>query len=258
MQSYHSEVSIKLKVPVVLDDIEYLEMLAVLSRQDREVEVFFRDERLFSVLAPKNVFNPYNSSAACKTIELILTDIVDVKRKRVVDLGCGSGVIGIACIYKGCSHVLFTDINPNIRPLKQHPLLRPHDTVKVQDLCKHEPDESYDVVLALTPSIVVSTDKDITTNSVEGAILQKEGFTFRVISEASRVLAKGGELVVWLRNSHRKGIFPYHSIVLELHKHFNLSTMRILVYELAKELNQEKPNSDTPFVDSRIIFTIKK
>ncbi len=215
-------------MPIVLDGIEYLDMLAVLSRQDREVDVFFRDERLFSALAPKNVFNPFNSSAACKTIELILTSVVDVNGKRVVDLGCGSGIIGLACILKGCSDVLFTDINSNIIPLKQHPLIRPQDIVKVQDLCINEPDKSYDVVLAITPSIVVSTDKDIPTNGVEGAIFQKEGFTFGVISEASRVLAKGGELVVWLRNSHRKGIFPYHNIILALHKHFELGKMRKL------------------------------
>ena len=253
MQSYHSEVSMKLKVPVILDDdIGYFERHAILSQQDREFEVFFKDERLFSVLAPQNVFNPYSGDAAHKFIELILTDIVDVKGKRVVDLGCGSGVIGLACIYKGCSHVLFTDINPNISLLKQHPLLRPHDTVKVQDLCKNEPDGSYDFVL-MSPPTSLSTDKDIPTDRVEGALIQKEDFLFRVISEASRVLAKGGELVMGSRFFQRKGILPYHNMILELYKHFDLSTMRILVYEVAKELSQD------PYVgSSRVIYAIKK
>lgn len=40
-----------------------------------------------------------------------LMDKADVKGKRVLDVGCGSGILGLAALLKGASHAVLTDID---------------------------------------------------------------------------------------------------------------------------------------------------
>ncbi|NEP28441.1 methyltransferase [Moorena sp. SIO3I6] len=60
------------------------------------------------------MFNPYGGIAAQAFMSGVLSGIVDVQGKRVLDLGCGAGVIGFCCILKQSQKVLFSDLHPNI------------------------------------------------------------------------------------------------------------------------------------------------
>ena len=151
------EVGITLTKPVNLPRFaRYPRRKRILSSQDREIDVSFRGQKIFTVLVPKTIFNPFTEDPNARTdakyfVELIMTGVIDVKGKRVVDLGCGCGVIGLACIQTGATSVLFTDINPNIMALKDNPLLSDSDIMRVQDLLSEEEDAAYDaVIMSLT------------------------------------------------------------------------------------------------------------
>ncbi len=45
---------------------------------------------------------------------MILTGEIPVEGQRFVDLGCGSGFIGLAAAERYAKSVLYTDINPKI------------------------------------------------------------------------------------------------------------------------------------------------
>lgn len=166
VDSFASDVTFDLEEPLYISHVlNYEEKHKILSAEERIVRVYYKQEFLFSTRVPKNVFNPYQGSAANKLIELILEKRLDIKDKNVIDLGCGSGVIGLTCILSGASKVLFTDINPNVLPLQNHPLLRAVDIVRVQSLLSSEKEETYDTILMSTPTNVVSKGTIIPVDS---------------------------------------------------------------------------------------------
>jgi len=253
-REFSSSVSLELDTPIDLPET-YVEKHKVLSEEDRLIHVSFRGERLFSVLVPRNVFNPYKGIAANKLIELILCGQIQVENKRVVDLGCGSGVIGFACIHTGSSSVLFTDINPNIKPLAKNPLFRNVDVMKVQNLLEGERDESYDVVIMSTPTNMAAQDYEIHYDSFEAAIFRRENFLLEVIEQSARCLIPGGELTLWIKISHR-GIVHYHELIMALNRHFDLNTMKIHAHALDSEVAIGKKGGNEEF--SHIVFSVKK
>jgi len=148
-------------------------------------------------LVPKGVFNPYGGIAAQAFMSGVLNEIINAKGKRVLDLGCGCGVIGLCCVFKDSNKVVFSDLHPNVMPLKNNPLIRQQDEVKVQDLCVGETDESYDLVFMPFPSR--SIDRPIEADSYEMGILRNDDLVFRAIEQVGRVLASGGEFVFFYR-----------------------------------------------------------
>ena len=221
LQTFTSTISFELELPLTIPpNITYEEKHALLSSTDRVVNVLFQKSHLFSVLVPKNVFNPYMGSAANKLIELVLQNKVDVRDLRVIDLGCGSGVIGLACIYAGASKVLFTDINSNVLTLQQHPMLRSVDEVKVQDLLFGERDESFDLVIMSTPTYIVDNSYELQLSSYKIAIQRKAALLYDVISQTARVLTKGGILCLWVRMP-LDSILSYHAFIMELQGKFD-------------------------------------
>ncbi|OZH54333.1 hypothetical protein AFK68_11640, partial [Hydrocoleum sp. CS-953] len=147
------------------DRKDYLKFHEELSSKDREITILFQDQPIFDVLVPKGVFNPYGGIAAQAFMSGILNKIIDAKGKRVLDLGCGCGVIGLCCLFKDSNKVVFSDLHPNIMPLKNNLLIREQDEVKVQDLCVEEKDQSYDLVFMSFPSR--SIDRQMEADSYE-------------------------------------------------------------------------------------------
>ena len=137
-----------------------LKELEALSAKESAVAVNYRGERLFSLTVPKTIYSPLGSKGAKQLIDLIMKEEIKVAGKRVVDLGCGSGIIGLCTALKESRSVLFTDINPAIRAIAQHPLFRVSDRVTVEDLCENEEASSVDLVMMSIPGTVRAEPMD--------------------------------------------------------------------------------------------------
>jgi tRNA A58 N-methylase Trm61 len=145
----------------------------------------------------------------------------------VLDLGTGSGVIGFCCILKQSKKVVFSDLHPNITAIKNHPLLREQDEVKVQDLCAGEIEKSYETVFMPFPSR--SIDRPIDPKSYEMGILRNDDLVFRAIEQVGKVLVSSGEFIFFYRVFNDQ--FPlYLEVISQLAKYFDLSTIKLLWY----------------------------
>ncbi|MGK7904244.1 MAG: methyltransferase [Hormoscilla sp.] len=157
----------------------------------------------------------------------VLNEQIHVQGKKVLDLGCGCGVIGLCCILKGSTKVLFSDLHPNVTEIAKHPLIRASDEVKVQDLCAGEKDASYDLVFMSFPSRAI--DRPMDPDSYEIGILRNDDLVFRAIDQVGRVLTPGGEFVFFYRVFNDR--FPlYLEVMSQLAKHFDLTTLKLLWY----------------------------
>ncbi|NER37935.1 MAG: methyltransferase [Oscillatoria sp. SIO1A7] len=222
-------------VSIVLKDAEtlqhtrkdYIEYHQELSSKAREISVLFQDKKVLDVTVPPGVFNPYGGIAAQAFMSGVLSGEIDVKGKKVVDLGCGCGVAGWCCVLKESEKVLFTDINPNVIALKDNPMLRPQDEVKVQDLCAGEEKDSYDVVLMGFPSRSIERTVDYT--SYESGILRNDDLIFKTIDDVGRVLKPGGKFVFFYRVFNDR--FPlYLEFTSKLAQYFDISSVKLLWY----------------------------
>ena len=174
----------------------YEERHALLSSRERRLTVRYGEETLVHATVPAGVFNPSIGIAAHRLLELIVRGRLPVAGKEVVDLGCGSGVIGLTCIRQGAARVLFTDRNPAVGVLASHPDLRSQDRVAVQDFLAGEPEASQDVVIMSTPTAarIDHAEPGFRETNIGAA----DAFLPDLAREAARVLRPGGHLYLWL------------------------------------------------------------
>jgi 16S rRNA G1207 methylase RsmC len=64
-----------------------------------------------SLTIRKGVFNP--DAKLTNSTSIILNNMPEVKNKDILDVGCGSGAIGIYCALKGARKVICTDVDEN-------------------------------------------------------------------------------------------------------------------------------------------------
>jgi methylase of polypeptide subunit release factors len=183
-------------VPVPSD---YVNKHKAMSAQTVVVDLLWRDKKQFAFTVNKHVFNPIESIVGHKLVDLVLSEKIQVVEKSIIDLGCGSGIIGLCAIAKKARKVLFTDINPHIDGIQKHPLFRKSDEWQVQDVLVNVADSSYDTVLVLPPWMVVQEGKRIESDTFESGIFRPSNLYGRILADSGRVLRPGGELVIWLR-----------------------------------------------------------
>ncbi len=58
------------------------------------------------------VFTPDSQLTYSTTQTLEYLKALDLEDKKILDMGCGTGIIGIACLLEGAENVTFVDINP--------------------------------------------------------------------------------------------------------------------------------------------------
>lgn len=179
--------------------LDYLEKQKAMSSKSTVVDLFWENKKQFSFKVNKHVFNPIASIAAHKLVDLIFSEKIIVADKSVIDLGCGSGVIGLSAIVKKAKKVLFTDINPHIEVIQNHRLFRDGDEWQIQSILTEVPDESYDSVLVLPPAMVAQEGQHIASDTFESGTFRPSNFYAQVIADSGRVLRPGGHLVMWLR-----------------------------------------------------------
>ncbi|MCC2642241.1 MAG: hypothetical protein K0S45_2654 [Nitrospira sp.] len=182
--------------PVPMD---YVGKHKAMSSKTVMVDLLWQGKRQFAFTVNEHVFNPIDSIVGHKLIELILSEKIVVADKSVIDLGCGSGVVGLCAVTKKAKKVLFTDINPHIDGIQNHPLVRKCDAWQVQDVLADTPDSSYDLVLVLPPWMVVKEGRQIAEDTFESGIFRPANLYGKILTDSGRVLKPGGQLVIWLR-----------------------------------------------------------
>ena len=258
MDNYISEILIKLQEPIQFEkNIAYTEKCRVLASKDRKLQIYYKDKPLFNMVAFKNIHNSLSGPVAAKLVELIINNTIIVKNKEVIDLGCGSGTIGLTAIHEGAKKVIFTDINKNAKRVKEHNMLRVQDEVIIQDLLSNQPNDSSDIIIALLPTDIVQKNVEIDYDNYNCGIICEPDLLFRTIKQASRVLRKGGELIIWFKVSHL-GIIPYHNVMMKINEVFDISTINILVHDLEENLSNIYNNLNHKLTSSCVMLSVKK
>lgn len=221
--------------------LDYVGKHKTMSAKANIIDLFWQGKKMFAFTINEHVFNPTDSIVGHKLVDLVLSEKIDVAHKNVIDLGCGSGVVGLCAILRKANKVLFTDINPHIDGIQKHPFFRKTDQWQVQDVLSEVPDSSYDLVLALPPWMMVQDDRPIANDTFESGIFRTPKLYDRILAESGKVLVKGGELVIWLRIPI-VGFESFVQLLSAAAKRFDLSSMGLLAHgiESAIYLDHEK------------------
>lgn len=101
------------------------------------------------------VFTPDQNLTYSSTQTLEYLEDIDIQGKDILDMGCGTGIIGIACLIKGANKVTFTDVNQRsientVFNLKENNLFSNKVDVVTSDLFK-EVSGNFDIIFANLP-----------------------------------------------------------------------------------------------------------
>lgn len=107
------------------------------------------DERLVLHIPPSPAFGDGHHPSTRMAASLLLT--LDLTGRRVLDLGCGTGALGLIAHHRGAAVVTFSDIDDgSVRTTRETCVLNgyPQAMVLASDLLTAVPAETVDVVVA--------------------------------------------------------------------------------------------------------------
>ncbi len=139
---------------------------------------------------------------------------MDCQDKTFLDLGCGTGVLGVVAKLRGAASVDFTDVDPDsvrfteeVCALNGYPEACVWESNLLEDCTK-----SYDVVIANIYAdllLDVLTDPQLTTVLPQGLLLLS-GISFKRIEEVLEAAAQAGFTIV-----HQEEQAWWHCVILE-------------------------------------------
>jgi SAM-dependent methyltransferase len=220
----------------------YLARNKATSGENEDLDLYWQGQHRLSLSVAPNVFNPSDSIVCAKFLDQLFGGNIAVAGKRIVDLGCGSGILGLCTISLGASSVVFTDINPHVAGIRNHPLFRECDECRVQDMLADEPDESRELVLALPPAMVSGKDQVIDADTIDTGVFRPPDFYSRILSDSARVLTPGGSLVMWLRMPFTAAGEMF-ALMGELSGSFDLTRTSVLASGIESRICIEHENS---------------
>lgn len=114
------------------------------------------------IIAPKMAFGTGHHSTTSMILEWMMTQ--DFSGKKVLDFGCGTGILGIYALKKGAESVLFIDNEHEaVENTRENALLNSLDPVEaVLGSSEKIPSVSYDVILAnITRNVLTELMDDL-------------------------------------------------------------------------------------------------
>lgn len=100
-------------------------------------------------ISPRQAFGSGSHQTTAMILERLLD--VDTTGKKVIDAGCGTGILGIFCAMRGASHILGYDIdNWSVKNTQEHITLNKIKTMEVRegDVSTIRNEKDYDLILA--------------------------------------------------------------------------------------------------------------
>ena len=83
-------------------------------RSKRELAIFLSKLKVFSKPKPNLEQYPSDSNVAASLLWHMALSQDDLESKKIIDLGCGTGILGIGALVLGVKFVEFIDIDPSI------------------------------------------------------------------------------------------------------------------------------------------------
>jgi len=128
---------------------------------ESDCKVFIKNVNL---VVRKGVFNP-DSNLTNSTL-IILNNLEDIKDKDILDVGCGSGILGIYCALNGARKVICVDVDENAVKNTEENIIEN----KVEDIVKVKKSNlfdnvsgTYDIIFGNLPISDNDWDLDIST-----------------------------------------------------------------------------------------------
>lgn len=87
-------------------------------RTRRELSIFLSHLAVFNTPNISLEQYPSDGNTAAKLLWQASLDGA-IEDTTIIDLGCGTGILGIGCLLLGAKHIIFTDIDPKVKPLLQ-------------------------------------------------------------------------------------------------------------------------------------------
>ncbi|KJE98048.1 hypothetical protein CAOG_08085 [Capsaspora owczarzaki ATCC 30864] len=186
-----------------LPGVSYRQRADVFSSKTMQVVFKHDGHPVFATVVPQGGFNPYTGPIGAKFVEMILHGDIPVTDKYVLDLGCGSGNVGLAAILMGARNVIFSDIDAMYLPeIQNNPLVivGDHDfqaqSLVSETLKKADKLEKYDVLMMSTPTFNME-ETDSADANCTSALFQSKQFLRDLIDQAGQILKYSGDLVIW-------------------------------------------------------------
>ena len=135
-----------------------------------------KDGEAVFVIEPGQAFGTgeHESTSMCLT----LAQDVELCGKTVLDIGCGSGILGISAVLLGAKSAVLTDLDPKAVEVTKDNAIKNKVTDKVKVLCEdlsNSPDK-FDVVFAnLTADLLIRLSKQVSANVKPDGIMIVSG-----------------------------------------------------------------------------------
>jgi len=168
---------------------DYADKHEIMSSQDRDIKITSKLYN-YDLTVPKSIFCPVYGSASQQILKHLWS--LDLTGKKVLDCGCGSGILGIGALHHGVEYVVFSDINKNVR-IEHKILTNDNHKIYIGDgFDNDEYGEFFDVVIMAFP---YKKSNDLSEKNPSVFISDK--MKDRIYKDLERVLKPGGFYLIY-------------------------------------------------------------